>query len=133
MKEQIPFEGFEAALSAEIQKVNEHVHALLDGPDGRGQLDGNYETQQITLTVPKALIHLAEFLAAMERDDKASSLDFWHYVSGVGQDDPTPRRNMTKMRRAYLERMLWNDLQFELHMLATGGLDLTGKGENAKE
>lgn len=133
MKEQIPFEGFEAALAAEIQKVNEHVHALLDGTDGRGQLDGTYETQQVTLTVPKALIHLAEFLAVMERDDKASSLDFWQYVSGVGQDDPTPRRNMTKMRRAYLERMLWNDLQFELHMLATGGLDLSGKSENAKE
>jgi hypothetical protein len=133
MTERNPLKEFEAELADEILKVNEHVHALLDGTDGRGQLGGTYETQQITLTVPKALIHLAEFLAVMEREDKASSLEFWQYVSGVGQDDPTPRRNMTKMRRAYLERMLWNDLQFELHMLATGGLDLTGKGENAKE
>lgn len=133
MTDQNPIEEFEAELATEILKVSEHVHALLDGPDGRGQLDGTFETQQVTLTLPKALIHLAEFLAVMERGDKASSLEFWQYVSGVGHDDPTPRRNMTKMRRAYLERMLGNDLQFELHMLATGGLDLTGKSKDTKE
>lgn len=133
MTEYIPFEDFESELPLEIQKVNEHVHALLNGPDGLGQMDGTYETQQVTLTLPKALIHLAEFLAAMSRDDKASGLHFWQYVSGVGNDDPTPRRNMTKMRRAYLEHMLWNALQFELHMLATGSLDLSGSEQKAKK
>lgn len=129
MTERQPFEDFETELPAEIRRVCENVHALLDGPDGDGQLDGTYEVQQATLTLPKALIHLAEFLAAMSKDDKASGLHFWQYVSGAGHDDPTPRHNMTRIRRAYLERMLWNALQFELHMLATGALDLSGSSD----
>ena len=133
MTEYIPFTDFESELPIEIQRVCERVHELLNGSGGFGQLDGSYETQKVTITLPKALVHLAEFLAAMSKDDKASGLHFWQYVSGVGQDDPTPRRNMTRMRRTYLERMLWNALQFELHTLATGGLDLSGSGENTKE
>lgn len=133
MTEYVPFEDFKTALPLEIRRVCEHVHELLDGPDGNGQRDGTYEVQQVTLTLPKAFIHLAEFLAAMSKDDKASGLHFWQYVSGAGQDDPTPRRNMTRMRRAYLERMLWDALQFELHMLATGALDLSRSSDTEGE
>ncbi len=43
-----------------------------------------------------------------------SGLHFCQYVSGIGQDDPTLRRSMTKMRRVYLQRML-----------VIGGVDLT--------
>lgn len=133
MNDHVPINNFDAELSQEIERVNEHVHALLVGPDGLGQCNGSYEVQQVTLTLPKALVHLAKFLAAVSRDNKASGLHFWQYVSGIGQDDPTPRRNMTRMRRAYLERMLMNALQFELHMLATGALDLSGSSDAESE
>tara|TARA_R110002033_G_scaffold18443_1_gene48678 strand:- start:413 stop:880 length:468 start_codon:yes stop_codon:yes gene_type:complete len=120
---------FEFELAAEIDRVCDRVHRLLVGSDGVHYWDGSQETQQVVLTLPKGLVHLAEFLGVMSRTEKSdleglrSSLHFWKYVSGMGHDDPTPRRNLTRMRRAFLERELEQGLSLDLRLMATGALD----------
>ena len=58
--------------------------------------------------------HLQDVAAAFSR--KAQTYDAF----GAGHE------NLTRMRRAYLEEVLFNHLQFSLHLLATGKLDLSG-------
>ena len=60
-------------------------------------------TQRVVLTLPKSLVHLAEFVAIMETRPMPDALQFWQYVSGEGQDDPTPSRNAKRIMRAWME------------------------------
>lgn len=133
MRENGSYDEFDAALAEEAVRVSARARALLDGPDGTGQFEDTSEEQRVVITLPKGLVHLAAFLAVMSRaeaparEDKKAALHFWQYVNGRGHDDPGPQRNLSRMRRAYLEEVLFNHLQFSLHLLATGKLDLTGE------
>lgn len=62
--------------------------------------------QRVVLTLPKSLVHLAEFVAIMESRPMPGSLSFWQYVSGIGSDDPTPSRNAKRIMRAWMEEEL---------------------------
>lgn len=58
--------------------------------------------QRVVLTLPKSLVHLAEFIAIMESRPMPSSLHLWQYVSGIGADDPTPPKNAMKIMRQWM-------------------------------
>ncbi|AKO96678.1 hypothetical protein MALG_01494 [Marinovum algicola DG 898] len=61
------------------------------------------DTQRVVLTLPKSLVHMAEFIAIMETRPMPEALDFWNYVSGIGSDDPMPTRNAKRIMRAWME------------------------------
>ncbi len=58
--------------------------------------------QRVVLTLPKSLVHLAEFIAIMESRPMPGSLHLWQYVSGIGADDPTPSKNAMKIMRQWM-------------------------------
>lgn len=58
--------------------------------------------QRVVLTLPKSLVHLAEFVAIMESRPMPGSLHLWQYVSGIGADDPTPSRNAKRIMRQWM-------------------------------
>jgi len=60
-------------------------------------------SQRVVLTLPKSLVHLAQFVALMEGRPMPEGLDFWQYVSGIGADDPVPTKNAKLMMRAWME------------------------------
>ncbi len=60
--------------------------------------------QRVVLTLPKPVIHLAQFLSILEERPMPGSLNLWQYVSGIGADDPTPSRNAKRIMRAWLEQ-----------------------------
>jgi len=60
-------------------------------------------SQRVVLTLPKSLVHMAEFVAIMETRPMPDALAFWQYVSGEGHDDPTPTRNAMRIMRAWME------------------------------
>ena len=59
--------------------------------------------QRVVLTLPRSLVHMAQFIALMETRPRDEALDFWGYVSGVGADDPVPTRNAKRIMRAWME------------------------------
>jgi hypothetical protein len=60
-------------------------------------------TQRVVLTLPKSLVHMAQFIAIMETRPMPEALEFWNYVSGIGSDDPVPMRNAKRIMRAWME------------------------------
>jgi hypothetical protein len=58
--------------------------------------------QRVVLTLPKSLVHLAEFVAIMESRPMPGSLHLWQYVSGIGADDPTPSKNAKRIMRQWM-------------------------------
>lgn len=64
--------------------------------------------QRVVLTLPKSLVHLAEFVAIMESRPMPSSLHLWQYVSGIGADDPTPSRNAKRIMRQWMAEEIMN-------------------------
>ncbi|WP_305968477.1 MULTISPECIES: hypothetical protein [unclassified Mameliella] len=102
-----------------IQRLIEEVHDLLDAPDG------NIEMQKVVLTLPRAFVELAAFLAVVEEDDPAS-LGFWEYVK-MTPDDGMAVRHLNRMRNDYLERRIDEAMHLTLHLLASGALELRGK------
>lgn len=64
--------------------------------------------QRVVLTLPKSLVHLAEFIAIMESRPMPGSLALWQYVSGIGADDPTPSRNAKRIMRQWMAEEIMN-------------------------
>lgn len=114
-----------AELQTTIRQVVEDVHDLLDGPDGRGQSGGDMEMQKVVLTLPRAFVELAAFLAVVDEDDPAS-LEFWEYVKTT-PDDGMAARHLNRLRNLYLERALDETMHLTLHLFATEALALKGK------
>lgn len=114
-----------AELDEAIQKLVDEVHSLLDGPDSGGQWDGDMEMQKVALTLPRAFVELAAFLAVVDEDDPAS-LGFWEYLKATPDDD-TAARHLNRLRNLYLERTLDQAMHLTLHLLATEALELRGK------
>jgi len=102
-----------------IQRFVNDVHDLLDAPDG------NIEMQKVVLTVPRAFVELAAFLAVVDEDDPAS-LGFWEYVK-MTPNDGMAVRHLNRMRNRFLERRIDEAMHLTLHLLATEALKLRGK------
>ena len=64
--------------------------------------------QRVVLTLPKSLVHLAEFVAIMKSRPMPGSLHLWQYVSGIGADDPTPSRNAKRIMRQWMAEEIMN-------------------------
>lgn len=111
-------------LEAAIRTLVDDVHDLLDGPDGNGQWDGGMEMQRVTLTLPRAFVELAAFLAVVDEDDD-HPLSFWEYAKATPQDGTAAKR-LNRMRNRYLERRLDEAMKLSLHLLATDALALRG-------
>ena len=94
----------------EAQAVSDKVHELLGGPEG------TYETQHITLALPKAFVYLAEYLAIRETESQAVPSLLWQSYQRGNAVAMT-----TRLRNHYIARMLWEQFQDELHWLAVGG------------
>lgn len=58
--------------------------------------------QRVVITLPKSLVHLAEFIAIMESRPMPGSLHLWQYVSGIGAEDPTPSKNAKRIMRQWM-------------------------------
>ncbi|SES21565.1 hypothetical protein SAMN04490244_107151 [Tranquillimonas rosea] len=112
-------------LQAAIRKFVGEVHDLLDGPVGRGQLDGDMDMQKVILTLPRAYVELAAFLAVVD-EEQQDPLNFWNYVKTTPEDSRAEKR-LNRLRNLYLERTLDQAMSLTLHLLATEALQLTGK------
>ncbi len=86
-----------------------------------GEIDRTYmfedSAQRVVLTLPKSLVHLAEFVAVMESRPMPSSLHLWQYVSGIGADDPTPSRNAKRIMRQWMAEEIMNRVHLALLQL----------------
>lgn len=82
-------------------------------------------TQRVVLTLPKSLVHMAQFIAIMETRPMPEALEFWNYVSGIGSDDPIPRRNAKRIMRAWMEE----EIMTRTHV-AMLGFQATANKEN---
>lgn len=86
-----------------------------------GEIDRTYlfedSAQRVVLTLPKSLVHLAEFIAIMESRPMPSSLDLWQYVSGIGADDPTLSRNAKRIMRQWMAEEIMNRVHVALLQL----------------
>jgi hypothetical protein len=71
-------------LSDQISRLSAQVHALLDGPDGMGEITGEMEMQRVTLEVPRAFVVLATYLATFDPKVNAPNT-FWEYECKDGQ------------------------------------------------
>ncbi|MWD26880.1 hypothetical protein E0K89_005255 [Aquicoccus sp. SCR17] len=105
-----------------IQRLVDEVHDLLDAPDGE------IEMQKVVLTLPRAFVELAAFLAVVDEDD-ATPLAFWEYVKTT-PDDGTAARHLSKLRNMFLERTIEESIHIALHLLATGALQLRAMRKN---
>lgn len=89
-----------------------------------GVIDRTYlfadSAQRVVLTLPKSLVHLAEFVALMESRPMPGSLHLWQYVSGIGADDPTPSRNAKRIMRQWMAEEIMNRVHLILLQLQTG-------------
>lgn len=110
---------FEIELYEETERVCARVHDLLDGPEGDGQMTGDYETQRVMLTLPRGVLHLAAFMAVVEKETP-SELDFWKYVTTT-PDDGRAQKHLNRKMRDFLARSLVNHMHLHLHMLTTQG------------
>jgi hypothetical protein len=111
----MPEEIFGADLWKEVCGVVDQAHALLNGPDGNGQFDGTYETQRVCLDLPKGLL-LAAAYAAIKRE-RGHRPHEWRFIEPQLEGGGEPWR---RLLRNHLTLTLWNALQYELHLLATG-------------
>ena len=86
-----------------------------------GQIDRKFlfddSAQRVVLTLPKSLVHLAEFIAIMESRPMPGSLALWQYVSGIGADDPTPSRNAKRIMRQWMAEEIMNRVHLVLLQL----------------
>ena len=73
--------------------------------------------QRVVLTLPKSLVHLAEFVAIIESRPMPGSLHLWQYVSGIGADDPTPSRNAKRIMRQWMAEEIMNRVHLALLQL----------------
>ncbi len=88
--------GLKLELSEELRRVRAQA-----GEIDRKHLFDN-SAQRVVLTLPKSLVHLAQFVAIMESRPMPGSLHLWQYVSGIGADDPTPSRNARRIMRQWM-------------------------------
>ena len=102
-----------------VQRLVDEVHDLLDAPESE------IEVQKVVLTLPRAFVELAAFLAVVDEDDPAS-LGFWEYVKTTS-DDGMAARHLNKLRNLFLECTLEENMHIALHLLATESLELRGK------
>lgn len=111
-----------AALLKAIQTLVEEVHRefpfATDAP-------GNAETQRVVLNIPRGLVRLAGFLAVVD-EDAENPLHFWDYVNET-PDDSGAARKLARMQNHYLENIVSECLELDLHLLATGALRLRGQ------
>lgn len=73
--------------------------------------------QRVVLTLPKPVIHLAQFLSVLEERPMPGSLHLWQYVSGIGADDPTPSRNAKRIMRQWMAEEIMNHVHLALLQL----------------
>ena len=105
-------------LSAQIEALSTAVHELLNGPESDGQLTGDMEMQRVVLEVPRAFVLLATFMATCEQKQNRANV-FWRNVCDDG--NKIHHRVAHRKMRRYLERVLYNAMQGELHWLVTHG------------
>ena len=96
MTQENKMDGLKLELSEELRRVRAQA----------GEIDRKYlfddSAQRVVLTLPKSLVHLAQFVAIMESRPMPGALHFWQYVSGIGADDPTPSRNAKRIMRQWM-------------------------------
>lgn len=103
-------------LAKQISALSAHVHALLHGPNGDGELTGEMEMQRVTLEVPRAFVVLATFLATFDPKQNVPN-SFWEHDCEGGQNiDHKLARNLM---RGVLKRALYETMDDRLHWLAT--------------
>jgi len=112
-------------LDAAIWQLLDEVHDLLDGPDGNDPWNNDMEMQKVVLTLPRAFVHLAAFLAVVD-EEQEDPLGFWEYAKTT-PDDSTAVKHLNRMRNLYLEATLDRAMHMTLHLLATDALQLCGK------
>jgi len=78
------------AVAGNLERAHDH--------DDRGQ--------RVVLTLPRHYLHLAKFLAALDSDAVAASLQFWRYACEDGADDHALQRKIGRKMRSYLEEEL---------------------------
>ncbi len=73
-----------------VEQMRELREELLRVRAQAGEIDRTHlfadSAQRVVLTLPKSLVHLAEFVALMESRPMPGSLHLWQYVSGIGAD-----------------------------------------------
>lgn len=94
------------------EQMRELRDELLRVREQAGEIDRAHmfddSAQRVVLTLPKSLVHLAEFIAIMESRPMPGSLALWQYVSGIGADDPTPSRNAKRIMRQWMAEEIMN-------------------------
>lgn len=116
-------EEIDKNLSEQVRTVTDKIHELLDGPDGNGQLDDTYETEQIVLTVPKGFTYQALYLEKLKQA-KGKPVKNWPLYEEAWSYGSKAKtvfdRNVRKYIRHHLTHMLYNELHAELHFLCHG-------------
>ena len=107
-------------LEQAVDDLVDRVHELLNQFD----VDGP-ETQKVVLTLPRAFVELASFLAVVDAEEN-DPLAFWNYVRTT-PDDGSAAKHLNRMRNHYFERTLYETMHLTLHLLATRALELRGK------
>lgn len=102
---------YDPNLVAEVRGVTDRVHDMLNGPDGLGQIEGTHETQTVTLTLPKAFVYLASYLATRETEKSGEPSASWGQIDSgesVFDEEKTNR---------ILSHILHNHMHEHLHAL----------------
>jgi hypothetical protein len=96
-----------------IDAVTDAIHDMMNGPDGDGQISGMYETETLTVTLPKAFFHLAVYLSETQEDGRGGPL--WNTLqSGTrALSDPEIKASWYVFFKNRLTHMMHQDL----HML----------------
>lgn len=113
MKQNDQSDGPEHDLQAELLRVRAQAAEI----DQTHQLDDS--AQRVVLTLPKSLVHMAQFIAVMENEPMPGSLDFWQYISEFAVDDPIPARNAKKIMRAWMEEEITTRVHVAMLQLQT--------------
>ena len=96
MTQENKMEGSKLELSEELRCVRAQAGEI----DRAHMFDDS--AQRVVLTLPKSLVHLAQFVALMESRPMPGALHLWQYISGIGADDPTPSRNAKRIMRQWM-------------------------------
>ncbi len=108
----------DSPLYKESRTVCDYVHELLKGPEGEDEINGDYEMQRINLSLPKAFVELATYIAIRENEPSRDPSFFWkHYLNG-SEDF---KKSAIRLRNSYLARVLFENGHEDLHWLCIGG------------
>ena len=80
--------GPDPKLVAEVRAVTDKVHEMLHGPDGLGETEGTHETRAVTLTLPRAFLYLASYLATRAREKSGEPSTSWAQIDSGEMNSP---------------------------------------------